>query len=78
MFYRPVCATGQRLFAPLHGKAELRDPEVRVTDVVKRGQSWARVNPCKGALFKGSLIPLMDAVDVARIGYQGLKARPPG
>jgi short-subunit dehydrogenase len=26
------------------------------------------------ALFKGGLFPLMDAADVARIGYQGLKA----
>ena len=28
----------------------------------------------RSALFKGGLFPLMDARDVARIGYQGLKA----
>jgi len=56
---------------------ELRDSGVSVTMLCPGATAteFAGVAGAgKSALFKGGLLPVMDAKEVARIGYQGLKA----
>jgi short-subunit dehydrogenase len=56
---------------------ELRNSGVTVTTLCPGATAteFAKVARVEGsALFKGSLMPVMDAAEVARIGYRGLKA----
>ncbi|MGP0093191.1 MAG: SDR family NAD(P)-dependent oxidoreductase [Xanthobacteraceae bacterium] len=56
---------------------ELQDTGVTVTTLCPGATAtqFAQVaDAASSALFKGSLLPVMNARDVARIGYQGLKA----
>jgi short-subunit dehydrogenase len=56
---------------------ELRDSGVAVTTLCPGATEteFARVAEAgKSALFKGGLVPVMSAPEVARLGYQGLKA----
>ncbi len=56
---------------------ELQDSGVTVTTLCPGATDteFAEVAEAAGAaLFKGSLLPVMNASDVARIGYQGFKA----
>jgi len=57
---------------------ELQDSGVTITTLCPGATDteFAQVANVEGsALFKGSVLPVMHASDVARIGYQGLKAR---
>jgi uncharacterized protein len=56
---------------------ELRDSGVTITTLCPGATDteFARVADASGAaLFKGSLLPVMTASDVARIGYRGFRA----
>jgi uncharacterized protein len=57
---------------------ELKDSGITVTTLCPGATDteFARVADVAGAaLFKGSALPVMNASEVARIGYRGLKAR---